>query len=218
MCEKNNLSNRLEKCFSSVVHDVMRDAGLTNFVLDPNIKPNLSRNKIAGQIFTIEGKSSTEFDSHDTLLAWTGLLSQAPSDKVLVCQPNDNSIALMGELSAEYLQLKGVRGYIVDGGCRDLEFINKMKFPVWSKFNTPKDIVSYWKPIDLGGSIRIGDVFINSGDYLIADIDGIAIIPEKHITDILEKSEALINTESDMRKEIRNGMDPQEAYLKYGAF
>ena len=41
-------------------------------------------------------------------------------DTVLVCQPNDGVIAHMGELSAETLKLRGVRGYVVDGGCRDV--------------------------------------------------------------------------------------------------
>ena len=46
MLDKKNISDRLLKCFSSVVHDIMRDKGLTNFVLDPSIKSNLQQNKI----------------------------------------------------------------------------------------------------------------------------------------------------------------------------
>ena len=165
MTSSTEISDRLSKCFSSVIHDVMRDDGFKNFVLNPNIKPNKEKHKIAGQIFTIEGESNTSFSHHETLLAWTGLLSKAPSDKVLICQPNDNNIALMGELSAETLQKKNIRGYIADGGCRDLEFINKIDFPVWSKFYTPKDVVAYWKPTKFEETIKIGDVEIHNGDY-----------------------------------------------------
>ena len=53
----------------------------------------------------------------------------------------------------------------------------------------------------------------------MADIDGVVIIPQANIIiDILEKSELIINTESKVRKSIREGMDPQEAYIKYSAF
>jgi len=52
----------------------------------------------------------------------------------------------------------------------------------------------------------------------VPDIDGVVIIPENNVIDILEKSELLINTESKVRKSIREGMDPQEAYIKYSAF
>ena len=106
MTNSTEISNRLSKCFSSVIHDVMRDEGHKDFVLNPKIRPNKEKHKIAGQIFTIEGESNNSFTQHETLLAWTGLLSKAPPDKVLICQPNDNNIALMGELSAETLQKK----------------------------------------------------------------------------------------------------------------
>lgn len=218
MTSSAEISDRLAKCFSSVIHDVMRDDGFKNFVLNPKIRPNKEIFKIAGQIFTIEGETSSNFSHHETLLAWTGLLSKAPPDKVLICQPNDNNVALMGELSAETLQKKNIRGYITDGGCRDLEFINKINFPVWSKFYTPKDVVAYWKPTKFEESIKIDEVNINNGDYVMADIDGVVIIPQNKVVEILEKSEKLINTESLVRKAIREGMDPQEAYIKYSAF
>jgi 4-hydroxy-4-methyl-2-oxoglutarate aldolase len=216
--KSNSISDRLTNCFSSVIHDVMRDQGFKNFVLDPSIKPLKPEHKIGGQIFTIEGSANTSYSHHETLLAWTGMLSKAPSDKILVCQPNDNIAAFMGELSAEYLLKKNIRGYIADGGCRDVEFINNINFPVWSKFNTPKDVVGYWKPDALEKQISIRDVIINNNDYVMADIDGVVIIPQANILDVLEKSELLINTESKVRKSIREGMDPQEAYIKYSAF
>jgi len=102
----NPISDRLTKCFSSVIHDVMRDAGFKNFVLDQSIKPLKPEHKIGGQVFTIQGSANTSYSHHETLLAWTGMLSKAPSDKILICQPNDNIAAFMGELSAEYLLKK----------------------------------------------------------------------------------------------------------------
>ena len=124
----------------------------------------------------------------------------------------------MGELSAETLQLKGGRGYIVDGGARDLDFILKIDFPVWSSFYTPRDVVGFWKPTQFENTIKIDNTTINNNDYVLADIDGVVIIPEKNIEDILTRSEKLINTENLVRKSIKEGMDPQEAYLKYSAF
>ena len=150
--------------------------------------------------------------------AWTGFLSKAPKDKVIICQPNTNEVALMGELSAETLQLKGIRGYIVDGGSRDMDFILKIDFPVWSKFYTPRDVVKYWKPTNFENQIIIGDVKINNNDYVLADIDGVVIIPQNNIDNILTKSEEKINSENLVRKAIKEGVDPQEAYKKYSAF
>ena len=216
--KNNNFTERLSKCYSSVIHDIMRDDGYKDFTLPPNIKPCKNHHVLAGQIFTMEGEINKSLSHHETLLAWTGFLSKAPSDKVVICQPNNNEVALMGELSAETLQLRGIKGYIVDGGARDMDFILKIDFPVWSKFYTPRDIVKYWKPTQYEAKIKIGDTEIFNNDYVIADIDGVIIIPQKNIEEILIKSEELMNTENLVRRDIRQGMDPQEAYKKYNAF
>ena len=215
---ENNFTERLSKCYTGVVHDIMRDDGHKNFTLPSSIRPSKNKYILAGQIFTMEGIVDQTLDHHETLLAWTGFLSKAPNNKVVICQPNNHEVALMGELSAETLQLKGVRGYIVDGGARDLDFILKIDFPLWSSFYTPRDVVGFWKPTDFEKTIKIGDTVINNNDYVLADIDGVVIIPQNNIEDILNRSEKLINTENLVRKSIKEGMDPQEAYLKYSAF
>ena len=213
-----NFTERLSKCYTGVVHDIMRDMEYTNFTLSPEIKPCKNKHVLAGQIFTIEGEVDKNQTHHDSLLAWTGFLSKAPKDKVIICQPNTNEVALMGELSAETLQLRGIRGYIVDGGSRDMDFILKIDFPVWSKFYTPRDVVKFWKPIKFEKQIHIGAVKINNNDYVLADIDGVVIIPQDNIENILIKSEEKINSENLVRKAIKEGVDPQEAYKKYSAF
>ena len=213
-----NFTERLSKCYSSVIHDILRDDGHKDFTLPPHIKPCKNHHVLAGQIFTMEGEVNETLSHHETLLAWTGFLSKAPSDKVVICQPQNNEVALMGELSAETLQQKGVKGYIVDGGARDMDFILKIDFPVWSSFYTPRDVVGYWHPTKFEQTIKIGKTVINNNDYVLADIDGVVIIPSKIIENILDRAEKLISTENLVRKSIREGMDPQEAYLKYSVF
>jgi len=215
---KVEIADRLQKCFSSVIHDVMRDDGLKNFTLPSSITPTKKNYKISGQIFTIEGEINSKLTHHESLLAWTGFLSKAPKDKVIICQPNNQEIALMGELSAETLQNKGIRGCIIDGGCRDVEFILNIDFPVWCNFYTPRDVVAYWSPTKIEETIKIGDTSINNDDYVMADIDGVVVIPKDKAEEVLLKSEKLIVTESEIRKAIKEGMDPQEAYIKYSVF
>jgi len=212
------LVDRLSKCYTGVVHDIMRDMGHTNFTLPHEIRPCKNHHILAGQVFTLEGEVDKNQNHHESLLAWTGFLSKAPKDKVVICQPNTNEVALMGELSAETLQLRGIKGYIVDGGARDMDFILKIDFPLWSKFFTPKDIVKFWKPIKFEQKIKIGDVEIMNNDYVLADIDGVVIIPQDKIEEVLMGSEDKINSENLVRKAIKEGVDPQEAYLKYSAF
>ena len=204
---------------SSIIHDALRTENLLNQTLPHEIKPLLYENKVVGKIWTLSGKLKPDADIDETLLSWTNFLSNAEKNSVIVCQPNNNSIALMGELSAEALKLKGVRGYITDAGCRDVTRIkSEIKLPIYCRYNTPKDVAGRWVVNEMGTSIKIGEVNINTGDYIIADEDGIVIIPKNIIFKVINKAKEDLRSENKMRDAILNGVDPKEAYLKYRKF
>lgn len=213
-----SLSDRLEKCYSGAVYDVLRAMGYPNQALPNTIRPIDIHTKLAGSIYTVSGRYDETMDPHETLLQWTGLLSKAPKGSVVICQPNDDTLAHMGELSSETLQLRGIRGYIVDGGSRDSEFISRIGFKVFCKYFTPVDVVGRWVADKFAEPIKIGKVDIETGDYVMADRDGIVIIPKAIAEEVVKKTEAVLQTESLVRKAILEGVDPQEAYLKYGKF
>ena len=212
------LGDRLARCTSAIVHDVMRAQGLRDFVLPADLRPILPEMPLAGPAFTIEGRLVAEASAEDTLLAWTGLLSRAPADHVWVSQPHDHVVAHMGELSAETLKNKGLRGAVVDGGARDVGDLQRLGFQTWCRFFTPRDVVGYWVPSAIGEDIRIGDVMIAPGDYLLGDRDGLVRIPRRLIEPVLDAAEHAMAAESQVRTAIRGGMDPQEAFRRYGVF
>ncbi len=212
------LTARLAHCYTAAVHDVMRAMGLRDFVLPHEIAPLRADSKTAGPAFTFHGRVDPGIAAHDTYMGWTAFLSQAPSGCVVVCQPNNRTVAHMGELSAETLKRRGVQGYIVDGGCRDVAFIRQIAFPVWCRYATPADIVGYWLPEGLGSPIEIGGVAIRTGDYVLADSDGVVVLPQDRASDIVAEAERAMVTENQVRNTILDGMDPQQAYLKYRKF
>jgi regulator of RNase E activity RraA len=146
------------------------------------------------------------------------LLSKAPTGHVVVCQPNNRDVALMGELSSETLKNKGVLGYVVDGGCRDTDFILEQRFPVFHSFFTPSDIAGRWVADRFGEPVTIGEVTICTGDWLLGDRDGVVVIPGAMIGQVLDETERVGATENQVRDAIRAGVDPVEAYLKFGKF
>ncbi len=212
------LAKRLEQCHTGAVFDVLRGLGSSRRVLPPTVRPLDPRQRLAGRVFTVSGRRVDGADPHETLLAWTAFLAKVPPDSVVICQPNDSTLAHMGELSAETLKYRGVRGYIVDGGCRDSEFIVDAGVKVWCQYFTPADIVGRWVCDQFEEAIRIGDVTIETGDYVLADRDGVVIIPGKDTERVVTATERVLETESLVRKAILQGMDPQEAYLRYGKF
>jgi regulator of RNase E activity RraA len=111
-----------------------------------------------------------------------------------------------------------VRGYIVDGGTRDSAFILELGFRVFCRYTTPSDIAGKWVMDSLGNPITIGSLTIQAGDYVMADQDGVVIIPEAIVGEVVEATEEVLLRENLVRKATLEGVDPREAYLKYGKF
>jgi regulator of RNase E activity RraA len=213
-----DLSQRLAACYTGAVHDVLRQMGHDGFVLPSDIKAIAPGTRLAGPVWTVEGRIDRTRTRDQSLLGWCTLLSRAPAGHVVVCQPNNREIALMGELSAQTLQARGVRGYVVDGGSRDTDLVLEQGFPVFCAFLTPADIVERWIPERYGEPVTIGGVTIATGDWLLGDRDGVVIIPGALVDEVLRRTEAVVATESDMRRALIAGLDPVEAYLRYGKF
>ena len=174
--------------------------------------------RLAGPAFTVRGSPKSDITPDESLLRWTEFLSAAPSGSVVVLQGNDNDRALMGELSAETLQYRGVKGFVTDGGCRDCDFIEKIGFPVFCKFTTPKDVVGAWSPDAFEDSLRFDQLTVCSGDLVLGDVDGVVVIPAKDAEEIVAEVEKVMNTENLVREAILEGVDPKEAYLRQGRF
>ncbi len=132
-----SLTERLAQCYTGAVHDVLRMMGHDNIVLPSTIKAIAPGTKLAGPVWTVSGHVDRTKSRNETLLGWCTLLSKAPAGHVVVCQPNNHEIALMGELSAQTLQARGVLGYVVDGGSRDTDLVLEQGFPVFCSFLTP---------------------------------------------------------------------------------
>ncbi len=213
-----DLAARLERCYASAVHDVLREMGHGDCALPPEIRLLDPTRRLAGEIYTVSGQLDLTLSRHDSLLLWSRVLSRVPAGKVIVCQPNTRMVALMGELSAHALRAKDTRGYIVDGHARDVEQLLEMGFPVAADLATAADIVERWRYTALGEPITIGCVAIRAGDYAVVDRDGGVVIPAEMAEESVARTEAVMATETDMRKAIVDGMDPEAAYLKFGKF
>jgi regulator of RNase E activity RraA len=212
------LTERLGRCYTGAVHDVLRMMGHEHCVLPPAIKAIAPGTRLAGPVWTVSGRIDRTRSRDETLLSWCTLLSRAPAGHVVVCQPHNHEIALMGELSAQTLQARGVLGYVVDGGSRDTDLVLEQGFPVFCAFLTPADIAERWMSDRYGEPVVIGEVTISTGDYLLGDRDGVVIVPSRLVEEAVARTEAVVATESEMRRALIGGMDPVDAYHKFGKF
>ena len=211
-------AERLQALYSSIIHDVLRAMGHTEQVLPYDIRPLEDGLVVAGPVFTVRGRQDDSITDHDSLLAWTELLARAPAGSMVVLEANDNNYSHMGELSAETLKGRGVKGFVTDGGTRDVKMVRELGFPVWCRYATPSDIVGRWTVESTGLPISIGDVQITTGDLVIADDDGVVVIPSGLSEEVISEAERLVSAEDAVRSAIRDGMAPDKAYKKYGKF
>lgn len=212
------IASRLRRCYSGAVYDALRELGGPPSALPPDIALLDPAASVAGPAFTLLGSRKEGLSAHESLLSWTRFLSAGPRDHVVVCQPNDSTLAHMGELSAETLQRRGVAGFVVDGGARDASFIVRLGFPTACRYTTPADIVCRWSVDDMACTIAIGEVAVHNDDFVVADRDGVVIVPRTMITEVVARTEELMTTESELRKALREGLDPEAAYLRYRVF
>src|ERR1700687_3125197 len=208
MRQLRELSDRLARCYTGAVHDVLRMMGYDNIVRPPESKAVAPGTRLAGPAWTVSGHVDPRRTRDETLLAWCTMLSKAPAGHVIVCQPHNHEIALMGELSAQTLQARGVLGYVVDGGSRDTDLVLRQGFPGFCAFLTPADIVERWMSDRYGDPIVIGEVTISTGDYMLGDRDGVVIVPGRLVEETVARAQAVVATESEMRRALIGGMDP----------
>ena len=213
-----SLTSRLAAGYTGALHDVLRMMGHERIALPPAIKAIAPGTRLAGPVWTVAGHVDRTKSRHECLLGWCTLLAKAPSGHVVVCQPHNHEIALMGELSAQTLKTRGVLGYVVDGGSRDTDLVLEHGFPVFCAFLTPTDIVERWIPNAFGEPVTIGEVTVRTGDYLLGDRDGVVIIPGDVAPEAITRTEEVMATESEMRSALLAGMDPVDAYNRFGKF
>jgi 4-hydroxy-4-methyl-2-oxoglutarate aldolase len=146
------------------------------------------------------------------------MLGAVPPGHVAVYEAGDTTCAHFGELSAASLVARGVAGVVIDGGCRDVDMVRETGLPVFARYSTPQDAVSRWEVLEWGHEIEIEGVTVATGDYVVGDADGVAIVPHDLIERVFEEAEALVGTENLIRDAVRGGMLPLDAYERFGKF
>jgi 4-hydroxy-4-methyl-2-oxoglutarate aldolase len=125
-------------------------------------------------------------------------------DVVVVAPTSASDHGYLGELIATALQARGVRGFVVDAGARDVAELREMQFPVWSRYvsarGTVKETVG-----DVNVPITCAGQRVEPGDVVLADDDGVVIVPRADAAEVLAASRAREEKEAASRKRYASG-------------
>ena len=213
-----DLRARFSVVYTAALTDVLDELGHRRQTLPAEIVPLEPGARVAGPAFTIEGRMNHAIDPDVSIRRILEMLGAVPAGHVAVYEPGDATCAHFGELSATSLQVHGVAGVVINGGCRDVDLVRESGLPVFARYRTPQDAVSRWEVLDWGHAIEIEGVRVATGDYIVGDADGVAVIPRDLIETVLTEAEALVGTENLIRDAVRGGMKPLDAYEQFGKF
>ncbi len=213
-----DLRTRFSAVYTAALTDVLDELGHRRQTLPAEIVPLAPGARVAGPAFTVEGRTNHAIDPDVSIRRILEMLGAVPAGHVAVYEPGDATCAHFGELSATSLQVHGVAGVVINGGCRDVDLVLESGLPVFARYRTPQDAVSRWEVLDWGHAIEIEGVRVTTGDYIVGDADGVAVIPRDLIETVLTEAEALVGTENLIRDAVRGGMKPLAAYEQFGKF
>ena len=126
-----------------------------------------------------------------------------------------------GELIALGMKRRGCAGALVDGGIRDIEWIARQRFTVYARYRTPVQSIGRWKvtdwhvPVDMPGATS-KRVKVRPGDFVLADTDGVIVIPKRVAAKVLAEAERMTSKEGRIRRDLGRGASLEEVLKKYG--
>lgn len=212
------LADRTRTLYTGAVLDVLDELGVKGCTLPAELTPLRPEMRVRGPAFAVEGRSHPEMDRERSMRAILEMLGAVPAHHVVVYQPHDSSSSHLGELSAAALKGRGCAGAVIDGGCRDVGHIVAEQFPVFCRYTTPIDAVGRWELLRYGHEVFVGGTRVRTGDYVIADEDGIVVIPAEVRDETIARAQAVAETENLVRRAVRDGVLPIDAYEQHGRF
>jgi 4-hydroxy-4-methyl-2-oxoglutarate aldolase len=205
-----------DQLYSSVLSDILDEAGYRNQVMRPEVRPLYPGAKAVGRAATMLAVQVTELPPEPYELLMELLDGLRPGEVVVGAVQGEPRGALWGELLSTHTRARGGRGTVLDGLSRDSWGIVDMKFPVFATGLSPADSKGRLEVIAIRTTIPVAGVSVADGDLIVADEDGCVVVPAAIEEEVVTAALKKVGGENTMRDILLKGASIRAVFKEHG--
>jgi len=201
---------------AAVISDCLDAVGLRRQCLATGIVPMTADGVMAGYAFPVAIERVDDVPEHPFVGLVAALDAIGPGEVFVTPTGRATDIAVWGELLSTAAQRRGAAGAVTDGLVRDIRGIRKLGFPVWSTGRIPYDSMGRHEVVAHRVPAVIDGVVIEPRDLIVADDDGVVVVPQALTGQIVEAAAQKRASERAFRTAVSDGIGATEAFRRFG--
>lgn len=206
----------LKKLYTAVVADALDQIGVRNQAMREYLRPIYPSSAFCGWARTVACSDVYHVPTDPYAMEIEAIDSILPGEVVVVSTQQSKRNAPWGELLSTAAKTRGAHGAVIDGLVRDVRKIEELGFPVLAAGIKPVDSMGRGVVTGYNVPVECGEVLVNPGDFVFADLDGVVVIPKPNVEEVLQLALDKATRENSSRAELMKGAYLRDVYSKYG--